>query len=224
MKTFFWIFTVVGLLPVSAFAILHVASRIALRREIGAEPGDIEKGTFISAISTVQLGDSMPPMVVNTRAWPAFLILLGTVGCLIGLFFLIPRQPLRISGGGYAQVESLIQQVLNSTNEHPSFIVSARNGNEAMLVMRGTSGLDLSWSADSTRIDSIAAIRSYFAARDVQPSSDYTTHDDHFDINTTHLAFPLGGDSAQIASICVHVFRDILGVTNDEPIEFTVEP
>ncbi len=223
MKTFFWIFTIVGLLPVTAFAILHITSRVALRRELASDPVDDDGASTLITTSYIQFGDDSPPTNVNTRAWPAVVLLTGVVCCFIGLFYLIPSQPLRVLHGGYDRFEPMIRRVLSSSHEHPSLIVSAQNGNEALLVMRGESGFELSVSADSTRHDTIADLKLFFAERDIHPVNEYTSHDDHFDTDTTHLAFPLGGGSNEIADVCTHVFRDIFGVTDDEPMEFTAE-
>jgi len=223
MKTFFWLFTVVGLLPITAFAILHITSCVMLRREMASEPIDDDGCSTLITTSYIQFGDGFAPTIVNTRAWPAIVLLTGAVCIFVGLFYLIPRQPLRVAHGGYDRFEPMIRRILLSSREHPSLIVSAQNGNEALLVMRGESGFELSVSADSTRHETIADLKLFFAERHVQPVNEYTSHDDHFDTDTTHLAFPLGGDSNEIADVCEHVFRDIFGVTDDEPMEFTVE-
>jgi hypothetical protein len=222
MKPFLWLFTVIGLLPVAGFAMLHLASWVALRRELAREPANDDGSFTLITTSYVSFGESSSPMNVSTHAWPAILILIGALCCVIGLIYLIPRQPLRVSRDGYSRLEPLIKKVVSSSRDHPSLIVSARNGNEALLVMRGESGFELSVSAD-TNDDKLVALKTMFAKRGVHPANEYTTHDDHFGTDTTHLAFPLVGDSNEIADVCIQVFRDIFGVSDDEPMEFTIE-
>lgn len=222
MKTFLWLFTVIGLLPVAAFSILHLTSWVALRREMAREPATDDGSFTLITTSYVSFGQSSSPMNVSTNAWPAILILTGALCCVIGLVYLIPKQPLRISRDGYSRFEPLIKKVVSSSRDYPSLIVSARNGNEALLVMRGESGFELSVSANAND-DKLVALKTLFANRGVHPANEYTTHDDHFGTDTTHLAFPLSGNSNEIADLCVQVFRDICGVRDDEPMEFTVE-
>ena len=88
--------------------------------------------------------------------------------------------------------------------------------------MRGQTGFELSVSADAND-DKLPALKTLFANRGVHPAKEYSTHDDHFGTDTTHLAFPLPADSNEIADLCIQVFRDVCGVKDDEAMEFTVE-
>ncbi|WP_404309300.1 hypothetical protein [Neorhodopirellula lusitana] len=222
MKTILWAITIVGLLPLVAFSLLHLFTYAAMRRAIPPEDGDPYTHTIVT--TTFQFSESARPTVVATHAWPAIIALCGATLCIIGLLYLIPRQPLFSASNGYDRFQPLLTRIMASNAEHPSLIVSARDGNEALLVMRNENGWELSLSANSDNQTVIEQIKSYFAERDVDSMQDYTTHDDEFDITTTHLAFPLSGDPTVDAETCVNIFRDVIGVTNDEPMEFNVEP
>ena len=222
MKTILWAITIVGLLPLVAFSLLHLFTYVAMRRALPPDDGD----SFTTTITTTsfQFSESARPTIVASQAWPAVVALFGAALCIIGLLYLIPRQPQYAASNGYDRFQPLLARIMSSTADHRSLIVSARDGNEALLVMRGEHGWELSLSANSDNQTVIEQIKSYFADRDVDPMQDYTTHDDEFDITTTHLLFPLSGDPATDAETCVNIFHDVIGVTNDEPMEFNVEP
>ena len=222
MKTILWTITIVGLLPLVAFSLLHLFTYVAMRRAL--PPDDADPYTHTITTTTFQFSESARPTIVSPNAWPAIVALCGVALCVIGLLYLIPRQPLFSTSNGYDRFQPLLTRIMASTAEHPSLIVSARGGNEALLVMRGEHGWGLSLSATSDNQTVIDQIKSYFSVRNVDAMQDYTTHDDEFDITTTHLLFPLSGDPAADAETCANIFRDVIGVTNDEPMEFNVEP
>ncbi len=222
MKTILWAITIVGLLPLVAFSLLHLFTYVAMRRAL--PPDDADPYTHTITTTSFQFSESARATIVASHAWPAILALCGATLCIIGLIYLIPRQPLYAASNGYDRFQPLLTRIMASTAEHPSLIVSARDGNEAVLVMRGDHGWELSLSANSDKQTVIEQITSYFADRDVDPIQNYTTHDVEFDITTTHLAFPLSGDPTGDAETCVNIFRDMIGVTNDEPMEFNFEP
>ena len=222
MKTILWAITIVGLLPLVAFSLLHLSTYIALRRSLPPDDGDPFTHTITT--TTFQFSESARPTIVSPNAWPAVVALCGAVLCVIGLLFLIPRQPIFAETNGYARFQPLFTRVMASKSEHPSLIVSARDGNQSLLVLRGEKGWELSLSADTDNQAVIDNIKTYFANRDIDAIQDYTTHDEEFDITTTHLAFPLSGDPSVDAKTCVNIFRDAVGVTADEPMEFNIEP
>lgn len=221
MKTVLWVSTLMGLLPLVAYSVVHISGVISFRRAV---PQTIDDESTVSiTISKFQLGESGRPVVVSPNAWPSALCLFGAASCLVGLWFLIPRQPIYAERNGYDRIEPLLKRVLSSTSEYPSLIVSARDGEEALLVMRDDDGWQLSLSIYSQNQDGIQAIRQYFSDRDIVPSEVEETHDEEFDVSMTHLAFPLSGNATTDAGTCIKILRDIIGVTNDEPMEFTVQ-
>ena len=222
MKTFFWIATILGLAPIVGFSLLHVATCIATRIETLQVSSEEDGTTTHVAMSSVQFGSSMSPLIVNTRAWPSICILIGVSICITGLFFLFPKQPIRVSHDGYARFEPLIKRIMASSNQYPSLIVSARNGNEAILLIRNESGIELSVSADSTSQQKIDGLKMVFTKSNVLPSREDVTHDEHFGTDTIHLSFPLDGNSVQLANIVTEVFRDVFGIKENESMEFQV--
>ncbi|MEW4452053.1 hypothetical protein AB1L30_05145 [Bremerella sp. JC817] len=222
MKTFLWLSLAFGLLPVTAFSLVHLIATVMMRRAIPAELAEEEGSITLVTRSFTAFGESSPPTIVSNQAWPAILVLIGTLCCVVGLLYLIPRQPLRVSHDGYARFEPLIAKLLRSSRDYPSLIISAREGHEALLISRGDSGFELSFSADGQH-ENLAAVKALFASRGVQPLEETTTHDDQFDIDTTYVSFPLPATAPEIATLCTEVFRDACGVKEDEPMEFALQ-
>lgn len=221
MKLFLWITMLVGLVPVTAFSVFHLlvwGSSVA--SETPAEPAE-EDGSSSIVMASVQFGEAGAPTIVNPSRWPAVLVLTGAILCAIGLFCLIPKQPLRVARDGYTRFEPLIEKVLESRRDYSSLIVSAEGGQKALLVSRRGEEFLLSVSIDSSD-PAIGSIVEFFSDRGVSPSNEYTTHDDRFSISTSHLEFPLPQAADAAAETCTHVYRDILGVAETEPMEFSL--
>jgi hypothetical protein len=221
MKTAIWIIALVGLLPLTLIAILNLVSTISMRRQLAAEP--LDDGSTSIVTSTIQFNDSMAPMSISSHPWPSLVILAGVVFCLVGLYFLIPTQPTRVARDGYSKFEPMIKRVVGSNKEYSSLIVSAQNGNKAILIMKQNGQIALSVSTDTEDTKTSNALKSYFETRNITPTEEYQTHDENFGTNTTHFEFSLRGNTADIAKICRDVFNGVFGVENNEPMEFNVE-
>lgn len=220
MKIFLWITLLAGLLPVTAYSVLHVLIRGSVRNTTPVELAEEQSSDSI-VMASVHFGEAGTPTIVNPSMWPAILVLTGATLCIVGLFNLIPKQPLRVARDGYTRFEPLIQKVLESRRDYSSLIVSAQQGSKALSVSRRQEEFLLGVSIDSSD-PAIPSIVEFFLSRGVSPSSENVSHDDHFDISTTHLEFPLPQAADAAAETCTHVYRDILGVAETEPMEFSL--
>ncbi len=223
MKLFLWTFTLLGLLPLVIFSALHLFSSVAVYRELPQESGVDDEFTFTTTIRTVQFAGSEHPLVVSPQAWPAIVALSGAALCLVGLFLLIPGQPIYADKDGYARFAPLLKRVMSSSVEYPSLIVSAREGSRSLLVMRYENEWQLSLTVESNDVGAIARIRQYFKDRGQDAVQEYESADEEVDVKTTRFVFPLTGDPGPDSQACIDVFGDCLGVTADEPMQFDID-
>lgn len=223
MKAVLWVITLLGLLPLVALSALHVSAVISSRRAFPQELEGEEESTILYTTHTFQLGHSSRPVAVSPNAWPAILCIIGATCCLVGLTFLIPQQPIHADKEGYKQFEPLLQRVYSSSATHPSLSISARDGKVGLFVMRDEDGWQLSLTENSQNLETIENVKQFFADKGVAPSDTDEFEDEALAGSTTYLEFPVSGNPVADAKTCISVFRDILGITNEEPMTFELE-
>jgi hypothetical protein len=220
MKLCLWAVTILGLLPVTAFALIHIVLLGGVRRALPTEEPAPNSVSFPGGF-TVQFGDSSKPMEVSTSVWPGIAVLVGASACLVGLYFLVPRQPERVALNGFANFEPCIRQVIESRRSFATVVISARDGNEAISIMSHEGDVEIGLSIDSTLTGREAAVRELIGELGVEPTEDNMTPADELNPETRHLMFPLRGNPSEMADTCVRVFSDILEIKDDEEMVFS---
>ncbi|MFN9981652.1 MAG: hypothetical protein ACK53Y_17130, partial [bacterium] len=86
------------------------------------------------------------PMVISTSIWPGLFCLMGISITVAGLFFLIPRQPIRLRTAVYERIPAIVDQVLVSKKPYASLIISSRDGNYAILLSKRDDRVEISLS------------------------------------------------------------------------------
>ena len=221
IKTSIWILTIVGLLPASLFAIGHIISMISFAR-LPKEPSQPGTVSFIGDVS-IAVG-SASKLHLSTHIWPAVLVLAGTLGVLVGLLFLVPRQPDRVRSGGFSRVELYIDRLLRSHREFASVIVATPDGQYALLVIRQAGQTVLSMSAERTKNEGEELRRrEFFKRRGMTPAREYSSSNGGVADATRNFEFQLSGDARAVATLCVSVFSELFGVTDQHGLEFTTD-
>lgn len=222
MKLFLWIWTVVGLLPILLFAVLHVYSSWQIRRQL--EPShELAENEFVIATSTIQFEGQRDPMVISTSIWPGLCCLIGISATFAGLLFLLPKQPIRIRAAVYDRIPGIVDRVLVSNKPYASLIISTRDGSYSILLYKRDGRVEISLSGSQHDSTHLTVIREYFKSIGIDPSHDYTTHDETFDITTTHLAYDITDAAIEPAEVCTHIFRDIYSIGPDELFQFDLD-
>jgi hypothetical protein len=224
LKLFLWIWTLIGLLPILLFSVLHIYSSWQIRRELQLQPSrELAENEFVISTSTVQFDGFKDPMVISTSIWPGLFCLMGISITVAGLFFLIPRQPIRLRTAVYERIPAIVDQVLVSKKPYASLIISSRDGNYAILLSKRDDRVEISLSGSHSDLTELTAVREYFHGLGVAPSQDYTTHDDTFDITTTHLAYDLTDVATGPSEVCTHILRNIYSIGPDELFQFDLD-
>jgi hypothetical protein len=222
LKTIIWIVTVLGLLPVTLFAIAYLVFTV-LSARLPKEP--IPPGA-VSEIGDVsmQIGSSSNKLHMSTKPWPAVVVVAGVFAVIVGLLFLLPRQPDRVRSGGFSKMESYIVRLLRSRKKFASFIVATQDGQHALLVMRQNGRTVLSVSADRTKNDGEEVkVRDFFTKLGMKPSREYRSANGGVENAICSFEFELADDPKAIARLCVAVFTDLFGVTDQQGLEFTTD-
>jgi hypothetical protein len=144
-KTAIWIVAVLGLLPATLLSIAYLVSSISIARlsKEHSDLGDV----------SIQIGTSSTKLHLSTQPWPAVVVFAGVLAVVVGLLFLLPRQPDRIRSGGFLKMESYMARLLRSRKEYASVIAATLDGQHAILVMRQSGRTTLDISADRTKND-----------------------------------------------------------------------
>ncbi|MEN1681983.1 MAG: hypothetical protein AAGJ46_20565 [Planctomycetota bacterium] len=229
MKTTLWLATIIGLLPVVLFSLAHLAMWWAspgvasILEEQNERPNEDET-SFVITETSVQFDGMSHPLIVNPKAWPAALALVGAMLCVIGLWSLLPRQPVYADSNGHERFERLLARVYKSSAEFPSLGASTTDGQRAIGITRtDTDEWQIGIPMDKGESETLDALRSYFESKGVAPDREYESRDEQFNITTVHLDYPLTGDASIDAEVCTAVFRDIFGVDDNEPMRFDIE-
>ena len=173
---------------------------------------------------SVQIGSSSPRLHLATQAWPAGLALAGVAAVVVGLLFLVPRQPDRVRNGGFLKIESYMDRLLRSRKEFASVIVATLDGQHAILVMRQSGRTTLDVSADRTKNDGQEAkLREFFNKLGMTPSRDYRSANGGVEDATCNFEFQLTDDPKAISRLCVAVFEDLFSVSDKQGLEFTTD-
>ncbi|QEG00729.1 hypothetical protein Mal15_48010 [Stieleria maiorica] len=224
MKLFLWIWTSVGILPLFAFSALHAYSAWQLRRARASESHDeLGENEFVITISEVQFDGMTDPMVVSPSAWPALASLAGISLTLAGLLFLIPKQPLRIKTNVYERLPTVIDRIVNSKKDPATLIVSARDGNRALSVSKRDQRIEIGLSHNLSESQEISEIRGHFRTLGIEPTHDYETYDDHFDITTVHLEYDITDHAPETSKFCEFIFRDVYSIGSNETVECDID-
>jgi hypothetical protein len=121
-------------------------------------------------------------------------------------------------------MERYVDRLLGSRKEHASIIVATLDGQHAILVMRQAGRTVLHVSADRTKNDGQEAkMRDFFKKRGMIPDRDYGSGNGGVDDATCNLDFQLAEDPKAVARMCVSVFTDLFGVTDQDGLEFTTD-
>lgn len=218
-KTVIWIVAVIGLLPPTLLSIASLVSSISVAR-LSKEQGDLGD-VFVQIGSS---SSSSTKLHLTTQAWPAVVVLAGVLAVVVGLLFLLPRQPDRVQSGGFLKMESYMDRLLRSHKEYASVIAATLDGQHAILVFRQSGRTTLDISADRTKNDGQEEkVREFFKKLGMTPSSEYRSANGDVEDATCNFEFPLTGDAKDIARLCVSVFTDLFGVTDQHGLEFTTD-
>lgn len=219
LKAILWIITVFGLLPVTLLGLGHIISLVSIAR-LPKEPSEPGTVSFIGDVS-IQVGSSSK-LHFATGIWPAVVVVFGSVAVVVGLFFLLPRQPDRVRREGFSRVESYIDRLLHSRKQLSSLIVATPDGQHALLVMRQAGQTLLSVSVDRTKGDGQELeLKRFFARLGMTPVRDYLSANGGVADATRSFEFHLVGDARVIARLCVSIFTDLFRVTDQQGLEFT---
>jgi hypothetical protein len=221
-KTVIWIVAVVGLIPVALLSVGYLISTVFIARlpKGPSEPGTV---SFVGDVS-MQIGASSTKLHLSTHPWPAVVVLAGVVAVVVGLLFLLPRQPDRVRNDGFLKMESYMDRLVRSRKEHASVIAATMDGQHAILVMRQSNRTMLHISTDRTKNDGQEAkMRDFFTKLGMTPNRDYRSANRGVEDATCNLEFILTDDPKSIAGSCVAVFTDLFGVTDQNGLEFTTD-
>ncbi|MGA2556790.1 MAG: hypothetical protein ABSG04_11020 [Verrucomicrobiota bacterium] len=213
-KTVIWILAVLGLLPATLLSIAYLVAIVSSARltKEQSDLGDV----------SIQIGWSSTELHMSTQLWPAALVLSGVLAVVVGLFFLLPRQPDRVSSGGFLKMESYIGRLLRSEKKSSCIIVSTLDGQSSLLVMRQAGQTMLLVSADRTKNDGQEEkMREFFKKIGMTPSREYRSANGGVEDARCCFEFQLTGDPKDIAKLCVSAFTDLFGVTDQHGLEFT---
>lgn len=218
-KTVIWIVAAIGLLPATLLSIASLVSSISVAR-LSKEQGDLGD-VFVQIGSS---SSSSTKLHLTTQAWPAVVVLAGVLAVVVGLLFLLPRQPDRVQSGGFLMMESYMDRLLRSHKEYASVIAATLDGQHAILVFRQSGRTTLDISADRTKNDGQEEkVREFFKKLGMTPSSEDRSANGDVEDATCNFEFPLTGDAKDIARLCVSVFTDLFGVTDQHGLEFTTD-
>ena len=216
LKMIIWLAALLGLLPVLLCAIVHLISMISsarLRRDPFSFVGDI----------FIQL-DSSSKLHLSTQLWPSVVVVAGALAVLVGLVFLLPKQPDLVHSGGFSRMESYIDRLLRSPKEFASVIIATPDGEHGLLVMRQAGRTVLCVSANRTKNDGgEARMREFFTRLGMTPVRDYLSANDGVEKATLNLEFQLTGDARTIGRLCVSIFTDLFGTADQHGLEFTTD-
>lgn len=220
-KTVIWIVAIVGLFPVALLSVGHLIFFLITRLPKG--PSESGAVSFLGDVS-IQIGPSSTKLHLSTHPWPAVIALAGVVAVVVGLLFLLPRQPDRFRSDGFLKMESYMERLLRSRKEYASVIAATLDGQHAILVMRQSGRMTISVSADRTRNDGEEAkMRDFFRKLGMTPTRDYRSANGGVEDATCNFEFVLTDDPKSIARSCVAVFTDLFGVTDQQGLEFTTD-
>lgn len=221
LKAIIWIVTLLGLLPITLFALAHLISMISIAR-LPKEPPEPGTLSVIGDVS-IQVGPGNK-LHLSTHVWPSVLVVVGALSIFLGLLFLLPKQPDRVRVGGFFRIESYIDRLLRSRKDFASVIVATTDGQHALLVTRRSDGTVLHVGADRTKSDGEESrTREFFKQLGMAPVREYLAANGGVKDATCNFEFSLTGDAETIARLCVSVFTNLFGVTNQQELEFRAE-
>lgn len=228
MKTLIWLLAIVGLATPCFLAVVHLASYWIARQYIANEPQEPGETSFLLGPTFVFGGSSAnaPKLELTSSLVPPVATLVGGIVFLVGLFFLIPRQPLVVKlvvkKDGFSQLETHVQRLLRSRSDFASLGLSTPDGQH---------GLDLYCRNGQVEVVSLfpsvkppdgheELIRRYFTARNISPSQDYVPANGGVEGAPRVLSYPLPSDAQVISQVCKDIFTDIFGVGDSQGVQY----
>ena len=194
-----------------------------MRQTLAIEPNrELRENEFVISTSAIQFNGMKNSMEISSLAWPGVLCLCGVAMTVTGLVFLIPKQPLRIPSAAYERLPELVDRVLHSRKPYASMVMSSSEGQYAVLLSKRNERVEISLSSNQSRAADLNAIRKYFGSLGLEPTEDYETREEKFDITTPHLAYDVTDSDVDPAKICEEIFRTIYSIPSDEPFQFDI--
>jgi len=126
--------------------------------------------------------------------------------------------------GGFLHMESYIDRLLRSQKESATVIVATADGPHALLVKRQADRTVLSISPDRL-LNNVegSRIKEFFSRRGMIPSRVVRSANPVYDNAIQGFEFQLPSDPKAIARLCLSVFTELYGVTDQYGLSFTTE-
>jgi hypothetical protein len=128
--------------------------------------------------------------------------------------------PDRYPADGLAHLEPYVSKLLAPSSRSRWVSIFTPAGDRGLaLHARGTDvqlHLTMEWRAEPRRE---AAVRSFFAARDIGASEDYLAGNGGVPDATRLLAYPIAGDAAEVAALTRQALQELCGVSSHEGLD-----
>ncbi len=124
---------------------------------------------------------------------------------------------------GFAQVKSYMSRLQRSPQRRASVIMATADGRHALLVIRDAGQTLLSVSADTTKNTEETNMVQFFSERGMRPSRDYLSANGGVPNSERTCDYLLTGSADTTAELCISVFTNLFGVTDDRGLEFTTD-
>ncbi len=135
----------------------------------------------------------------------------------------IPK-PDSFSKNGFAQIESYVSKLVNSSAGYSSLIIATPDDRTAVLLWQrgGVLGFSLSvdWRSEPERE---RAVRQFFAERKLSASQDYLAGNGGVPDATRWLSYPLPPNVQFVSSLTKDVLGQIYQVYEQDALDFTYE-
>jgi hypothetical protein len=202
MKAFIWGLALVGITYPCLLAVMVLESNVRILRA--------RDGSSLGAVGLCCTNG--PCLELNPRPVPALLTLAGAACFLVGLFFLIPRQPQYVRMRGLDAVPIHVRRFLASRRLSARLSITASDPYVCVYLTSWRRAVDLElWGSEDACVEHV---HTYFRARGIEPLAgdiSGTTHRGH--------SYPLPRDAGVITATC----RDLLvifGVTESTGLTF----
>ena len=220
LKLAIWTTTIVGLAPVTLLAVLNLASNVTLARQMKGEAGfeHDDGGDAYFTESYMQFGKTLR-LEVATSLWPSVCLLVGASACVVGLFFLIPRQTQFVETGGFNKIQKHIEKAVKSRSQYAYVVISPSDDEyTAISFTKGDDGHSFDFYL--SKQEQIEPMIAFFSERGIEPVEDYVT-EDGTEFESRNLSFPTNGTAEEVAAICASILTDVYGVGKDKELMFT---
>jgi hypothetical protein len=125
----------------------------------------------------------------------------------------------RFPSGGISQIGAFVRRVLRSPASSAWIVISTPSGRTAISIGKHEGAASFGVSTDVRKRSRERALRSFFAARRIQPTRDYLAANGRVQNSTRVLEFPAPRTATSSAKIAGDLLRTVYGLTDRSALD-----